>query len=63
VSARYCLLTTMCRRSLRSLAVQNRDGPLMAPADWGGAEGAGEVKESRPIATLLATLGLAACSC
>jgi hypothetical protein len=56
--------------SLRSLA-DSGHGPLMAPADWGGAKEAeeaeeAEVKESRPLAsiplaieTLLAILGSA----
>jgi hypothetical protein len=58
------LLTTICWGSLRSPA---ENGPLMAPADWGRAKEADEVKESWPmvsipvaIATLLVTLGSAA---
>ena len=56
----------MCRGSLRNLADSKND-PLMAPADWSGANEAEEVKESWPltsiplaISTLLAILGLAA---
>lgn len=67
VAGSACDRLTTCpsrRGSLRSLA---ENGPLMAPADWGRAKEADEVKESRPVTSiplttvaLLATLGAAA---
>lgn len=49
VHSGYLWTKIMCRFSLSNLA-DLENGPLVVSADWGGAEEADDLKESRPLA-------------